>query len=76
MITAAEYAVYSAVCRTDLFNWDAPGKTFADETVSDRITQAPLKYLGGLFGCAALKHQNCWRTLLPRTPSLEVGEAV
>src|SRR5262245_40536325 len=56
MIAAEEYAVYTAACRTDLFNWETPGTTFADQTASDRFTHAPLDCLVGLIRYRCLKH--------------------
>ncbi|WP_157369434.1 ribosomal protein L7/L12 [Zavarzinella formosa] len=39
-VTETEYHVYSAVCRTPLFRWDAGVTTFADLTITDRDTQS------------------------------------
>jgi len=55
MISAEEYAIFSAICRTDLFNWGT-GVTFADETISNKITRAPLEYLSKLIRVRCLKH--------------------
>jgi hypothetical protein len=39
----------SEACKTDLYNWQAKGTTFADVTISDEKSRNPLELLSGQF---------------------------
>ena len=57
MVTTEEYAIYTAVCRSDLYNLKGPPDAiFKDRTACEPHSRAPLDHLGGPFRYRCLKH--------------------